>query len=334
MQSFTGVELLRVLISNNIGPILLIAFTNHALDNIITHVLDKGLTEKVVRLGSRSNDENLAKYTLEQIMRTKKSQAERSAGKQYAMMKDAQQKMSTLMFRIGSTIPAEEDLRPYLRRYCRQQHDSLYKPPSWIQLLLNDSEDWQTVLKRGSRTRTEVEIWRTGEDIAFITPPPDSTQGPNQSQNPAKKATRRYDLLPKEADEDSTTEDEDEDEEPDPPSWPDRMADFFAQFNISGIPEIPSSNRPLDQLLNNPDVWSMSIKERGDLYSHWADQVREHVRDPQKAEFNRLKHRHAEARSAWSDIMDQVCFSVILWASAGDMLIDSRQDKKSYRKRI
>lgn len=247
-------------------------------------------------------------------MRTKKSQAERSAGKQFAKMKDVQQKMSNLMFRIGSTIPAEEDLRTYLRRYCRQQHDSLYKPPLWIQWLLNDSKDWQTVLKRGSRTRTEVEIWRTGEDIAFITPPPDSTQGPNQFQNPAKKTTRGYDLLPKEAAEDSATEDEDEgeddDEEPEPPSWPEQMADFFAQFDMSGIPEIPTSNRPLDQLLNNPDLWSLSIEERGDLYSHWADQVREHVRDPQKAEFNGLKQRHAEARSVWSDIMDQVCFSV------------------------
>ncbi|KAG8908713.1 hypothetical protein FRC01_007272, partial [Tulasnella sp. 417] len=305
-KSFTGVELLRVLISNKIKPILLIAFTNHALDNIITHVLDKGLTEKVVRLGSRSTDENLAKYTLEQIMRNRSSKADRSAGRQYGIMKDAQEKMSRLMFRVASHLPEEEDLGPYLQQYFPQYHASLYRPPGWISRIIGDSMGWQTVLKRGSRKKTPVDVWKTGEDIAFITPPPDSvvndSQGPKDPEKQRKGPTRGFDLLPKEGDEDPSTEEE---EEPEPPSWLETMIDFFAEFHISSIPQIPSSNRPLHELLNTSYVWSMSMEERQTLLSYWADEARECAREPQKAEFEKLKRNHAEARNAWSDIMDQ-----------------------------
>ncbi|KAG8908691.1 hypothetical protein FRC01_007295 [Tulasnella sp. 417] len=301
-KSFTGVELLRVLISNDIKPVLLIAFTNHALDNILTHVLDKGLTENIVRLGSRSTDESLAKYTLE----NKSSKADRSAGRQYGKMKDAQEKMSRLMFRVASYLPEEEDLRPYLQQYFPQYHASLYRPPGWISRLIDDSMDWQMVLKRGSRRKTPVDVWKTGEDIAFITPPPDSavsdSQGPKDLGKQRKGATRGFDLLPKEGDEDPSTEEE---EEPKPPSWLETMTDFFEKFDISSIPEIPSSNRPLYELLNTSEVWSMSMEERQALLAHWADQARECAREPQKAEFEKLKRDHADARSAWSDIMDQ-----------------------------
>ncbi|KIO17978.1 hypothetical protein M407DRAFT_226703 [Tulasnella calospora MUT 4182] len=304
-KSFTGVELLRVLISNGIKPILLIAFTNHALDNIITHVLDKGITENIVRLGSRSNDESLAKYTLEQIMRNKSSHANKSAGKQWAMMKDAQEKMSRLMFRVVSALPEEEDLRPYLQRYYPQYHHSIYHPPSWISRLLGDSTGWQKVLKRGSREKTPVDVWKAGEDIAFITPPADpavsGSQGPKGLEKQGRGPMRGYDLLPREADEDPSTEEEDAE----PPSWLTTTTKFFADLNFISIPQIPLSNRPLEKLLNSRDVWSMSMEERRTLLSHWADEARECARDPQKAEFDGLKRRHAEARSAWSDIMDQ-----------------------------
>ncbi|KAJ7346800.1 hypothetical protein DFH08DRAFT_869366 [Mycena albidolilacea] len=56
-KSYTGVEILQVLLANHVRLILMIAFTNHALDHMLTSVLDAGITNKVVRLGSRSADE-------------------------------------------------------------------------------------------------------------------------------------------------------------------------------------------------------------------------------------------------------------------------------------
>jgi hypothetical protein len=66
-QSFTGVEIIRVLKANNIGPILLIAFTNHALDHILSSILDADITKRIVRLGRRANDERVAEYSMDKL---------------------------------------------------------------------------------------------------------------------------------------------------------------------------------------------------------------------------------------------------------------------------
>ncbi|EEB87724.1 hypothetical protein MPER_14830, partial [Moniliophthora perniciosa FA553] len=46
-KSFTGKEILRVLFANKIRPVVLIAFTNHALDHMLRSVLDAKITERV-----------------------------------------------------------------------------------------------------------------------------------------------------------------------------------------------------------------------------------------------------------------------------------------------
>ena len=66
MQSYTGVELLHVLFVNDVGPILLIAFTNQALDHMLCSVLDAGIMTDIVRLGSRTSaDEPIVQYSIE-----------------------------------------------------------------------------------------------------------------------------------------------------------------------------------------------------------------------------------------------------------------------------
>ncbi|KIO17985.1 hypothetical protein M407DRAFT_32351 [Tulasnella calospora MUT 4182] len=297
-KSFTGVELLRVLISNRIRPILLIAFTNHALDNIITHVLDKGLTKEIIRLGSRSSDETVAEYTLETIMRTKpRTQADKSAGRAYFKMKTIQEEMSSLMRKVVSPWTKEQDLRTHLQRTSPKHHTSLFTPPPWIKKLYEDSKDWQTSTKKGSRPRTKVDFWRSGEDIAFLRPPPANTsandsKGNRDPKSSDKKSMQRYKVL--DEPDDAVTPDDDKSELQE---WLTGMTDYFAKFKLNGIPQIPGSNRPLDQLLKSYDVWSMSIAERQKLYTSWTNRIRELARDPQKAEFKRLKTRHAEARN-------------------------------------
>lgn len=66
-KTFTGVELLRVLFANNAGPVLLLAYTNHALDHILRAVHDAEVTKDIVRLGSRSKDEVVSQFNLDTI---------------------------------------------------------------------------------------------------------------------------------------------------------------------------------------------------------------------------------------------------------------------------
>ncbi|KAF9506180.1 hypothetical protein BS47DRAFT_1305576 [Hydnum rufescens UP504] len=65
IQSYTGDDLLRVLVGNQVKPNLPIAFTNHALDHMLGSGLATGITKKVVRLGSRSADLKISSLSLE-----------------------------------------------------------------------------------------------------------------------------------------------------------------------------------------------------------------------------------------------------------------------------
>ncbi|KAG8998674.1 hypothetical protein FRB90_012253 [Tulasnella sp. 427] len=306
-KSFTGVELLRVLIANKIRPILLIAFTNHALDNIITHVLDKGLTTNIIRLGSRSNDETVAQYTLESILKTRpQTQADKSAGREWARMKGAQETMAQLMSKVVSRKTDEEDLRAYLGRSHPIHCNSLFNAPLWINRLYNESKDWQIASKKGSSRRTLVDFWRAGEDIDFLNPPPvnpasEGSQTFGYRQKNQQKSAKRFDALVEDSDKD-VDPDEDGSE---PEDWLTQITGYFAELNINGIPPIPQTNRPVDQLLQDSDVWSMTKAERQKLYSLWSNELREFARESQKAEFAQLKARHAEAQATWSDIKDQ-----------------------------
>jgi hypothetical protein len=66
-KSYTGIALTRALLANkkaaDLGPILVVCYTNHALDQILEHFLDSGIT-RVIRMGGRSKSELLGNLNL------------------------------------------------------------------------------------------------------------------------------------------------------------------------------------------------------------------------------------------------------------------------------
>jgi hypothetical protein len=66
-KSYTGIALTRALLANkkaaDLGPILVVCYTNHALDQILEHFLDNGIT-RVIRMGGRSKSELLSDLNL------------------------------------------------------------------------------------------------------------------------------------------------------------------------------------------------------------------------------------------------------------------------------
>lgn len=67
-KSYTGVALIKVLLANaeaaNLGPILCVCYTNHALDQLLEHLV-RGGVEQVIRIGARSKSELLKDLTLQ-----------------------------------------------------------------------------------------------------------------------------------------------------------------------------------------------------------------------------------------------------------------------------
>ncbi|KAL7762647.1 hypothetical protein ACKLNR_009182 [Fusarium oxysporum f. sp. zingiberi] len=69
-KSYTGEKIIKVLMKSrkraNLGPILCVCYTNHALDQLLEHLLDDG-TKSIIRIGSRSKSERLQNLNLRSI---------------------------------------------------------------------------------------------------------------------------------------------------------------------------------------------------------------------------------------------------------------------------
>ncbi|RYC57088.1 hypothetical protein CHU98_g9120 [Xylaria longipes] len=72
-KSYTGEKIIKVLLANKgrgkLGPILCVCYTNHALDQLLEHLLDEGV-EQIIRIGSRSKSERLENLNLRFVART------------------------------------------------------------------------------------------------------------------------------------------------------------------------------------------------------------------------------------------------------------------------
>ncbi|KAG6087821.1 hypothetical protein E4U15_007340 [Claviceps sp. LM218 group G6] len=82
-KSYTGEKIIQVLLQNKtkaqLGPILCVCYTNHALDQLLEHLLDNGI-EKVMRIGSRSKSERMVSLNLTNIVQGfDKTKSERHA---------------------------------------------------------------------------------------------------------------------------------------------------------------------------------------------------------------------------------------------------------------
>jgi hypothetical protein len=69
-KSYTGEKIVKVLLKSRqvakLGPILCVCYTNHALDQLLEHLLDDG-TERIIRIGSRSKSERLQALNLRSV---------------------------------------------------------------------------------------------------------------------------------------------------------------------------------------------------------------------------------------------------------------------------
>ncbi|KAJ6625897.1 P-loop containing nucleoside triphosphate hydrolase protein [Mycena sp. CBHHK59/15] len=176
-KSYTGVEILRVLLANKVKPILMIAFTNHALDHMLTSVLDAEITNKVVRLGSRSMDEKISKYSMETIeMVAGRNRLDQSFRRHYRDLKVVEEEIRSLMNKFLKADITSDEFESYLEVQYTEHYDHLHYPPTWVNMLRNvfrdrDDSTWMRAGKRGKSELDDDSIyayWRDGKDLEFL----------------------------------------------------------------------------------------------------------------------------------------------------------------------
>ncbi|KDQ57638.1 hypothetical protein JAAARDRAFT_270513 [Jaapia argillacea MUCL 33604] len=369
-KSYTGVELLRVLLANKIRPILMIAFTNHALDHMLLSVLDANITKSIVRLGSRSTEERLANFNIETLeMVAGKSRLDRMSSGYHRAVKEVEGDLGALMKNYLRKSVEGPEMLSYLEVQYPEHSEHFKHPPSWVSLLYHLESDsgpdgeWQQGGRKSQKEATDKTIygyWRNCLDIEFLRTSQESNRVHSSPSAPAPNPTpvrppaqpsfpraNQYDLLATLEDEGALTEDDlDEGPEATPeerwmnaplvahdepsvkseplvvrPKTPpapsphppiileatdvNDLPGFFAQFGYDGIPILSTTDKPLEALLEQDDVWSMSVAERGRLNTYWIEVFRINAYQTQTEDFERLRRKHAEALRQYNEGRDE-----------------------------
>ncbi|KAH7335671.1 hypothetical protein B0J17DRAFT_769501 [Rhizoctonia solani] len=304
-KSYTGLQLIRVLVKSEVSPILLVAFTNQALDHMLKDILDEEITANIVRLGSRfAVDESLAHYSLEELEKGAGSSSKRSKnsemGAAYKEMKEIEGEMAQLMRSITrGRIPGDQ-MEGYLSSsHPRHFKELVQNTPAWISVLFSEATKgrlgWSTAGKLVASS-SKVDFWLDGRDIRFLEPPQthaESVPQPLATSNRYMQLTGGRNPDPAEQNSDHVSKHQA------------FVYQHIRQHGLHAIPPIPTTNRLPRELQSDPRVWCMSITERRRLYDAWYMPASELIRQQQLNEFKSLRRRHSLALFAFNEAKEE-----------------------------
>ncbi|CAG8445859.1 16122_t:CDS:10, partial [Cetraspora pellucida] len=232
-KTFVGVELMRVLLANrtttNIGPILTICFTNHALDQFLENLLKVGI-QNIVRLGSRSRSEIIRDFNLEEICRNRARSKHQGwlLAQGYKELEQIEKKADQLQNSLTNKFLDWNDVSIYLKVEY-PDHLRNFQYPDIPDFLLeptaeDDEEDgkWRKAKNKRNKKRSVFLQWV------------DDSEDANEYAN-------EYD-------------------------------DYIQNWLLSWTR--PSSNRSLEELKVDPNIWQMSSAERATLYECWKEDIK------------------------------------------------------------
>ncbi|KAI0398028.1 hypothetical protein F5Y17DRAFT_413210 [Xylariaceae sp. FL0594] len=155
-KSYTGEKIIKVLLANkkrgNIGPILCVCYTNHALDQLLTSLVDDGV-KQIVRIGSRSKSERLEAVNLRAVAKT----VERTKPEKRQMWETSQAMANHERTMTKSLANLDQCLgRPALQDYLVVHH------PGHHQALFGNQVDEEGFQEVRYRAHQLVDQWLKG----------------------------------------------------------------------------------------------------------------------------------------------------------------------------
>jgi hypothetical protein len=290
-----------VLLNSRLSSIVLIAYTNHALDHMLSEILDSNITSNFVRLGSRSSDERIAEYTLDKLEKVaSKTTLDRTIGRQYHAMKSLEEQMIKVMRSIQMPTLSWDVIDSYLSIHYTEHREAFDNPPYWIKIIYDQKQEeveqngtWTQVKGKGKAREDDPELagtlygfWKNGEDIAFITPvfvAPVQPQKSKKSRGKTPAAAFGPAVLPP------------------------QTLDFFQELGFGGmVPPIPTGTRPTKSLLDISTVWAMSRDERKRLAAEWERDIRLMAYQSNLSRYSKLREEYQEACKDYQDVRDEV----------------------------
>ncbi|CUA77040.1 NFX1-type zinc finger-containing protein 1 [Homo sapiens] [Rhizoctonia solani] len=295
-------ELIRVLVKNRVAPILLVAFTNHALDHMLNGILNAGITDKIVRLGSQTSiDERLSKYAIEKVEKEEGESRLGYSGKSvYREMKILESQMKGLMDDISARNVPSSHIEQHISAAYPHHHGEFFQHvPAWISAIApkaNDAEEgWKTVGEPLNQNESIIDFWLRADDFRFLETHRQS--GATTKGGPQVTSSNKFKSLT------SGTGTNDESSTSTSQNY---LRNFLHGHGLKNTPKIPETNRSIDVLLKNPKVWRMSRKERAALYKAWGNETIGLTHAIQIQQFEDFKRAHEETAGHHKEITDQL----------------------------
>ncbi|KAM4063725.1 AAA domain-containing protein [Hirsutella rhossiliensis] len=166
-KSYTGEKIIKVLLANKkqtqIGPILCVCYTNHALDQLLEHLLDDGV-DKVIRIGSRSKSERLEDLNLRAVAgKMDRTKSEKSGLYHMALsIKDIVQQTKGLLKQLSQS-GSWRTVKAFLSENHPTQHVELFgKAEDGFEVVIHHPErvvdQWLAGGARDSRQPRELRV--------------------------------------------------------------------------------------------------------------------------------------------------------------------------------
>ncbi|KAF8656766.1 hypothetical protein AX16_002444 [Volvariella volvacea WC 439] len=329
-KSYTGVELLRVLLPKA-KPILMIAFTNHALDHMLNSVLDAEITQNIVRLGGRSADERISRFSLEKLeVAAGRSRLNRSFARYHKQLRDLEEEIGHFMKKVSNPTFTTDDILNHIRFAYPGHQDELLNPPPWVQGLrefeLKEIEEgWETT-KKNQFDSSLYGFWREGRDLRRLHAEREAQQqrrfvaAQAAVLNSQKRAGNQFALLQDHAEPggDSFVADEEAEGMHDYETTmeeevPLTAADYLSVvYGVHELPWIPDTDRPWEALLDDDCVWQMSLRERQKLHQYWIAEIKEREQPLRLQEYSDLRERHKEIFAQHQEARDEARRQLLL----------------------
>ncbi|KAJ9132560.1 p-loop containing nucleoside triphosphate hydrolase protein [Coniochaeta hoffmannii] len=158
-KSFTGEKIIKALIANkgkaDLGPILCVCYTNHALDQLLEHLLDEG-TKDIIRIGSRSKSERIQDLSLRTVAQTvERTKTEKRSLYEFDSEMKSQVSEVTRDLRSLETSSSWRSVKSFLSSNYPNHHQQLFGH------MQADEEGWEQVVHKPDRL---IATWLNGGD--------------------------------------------------------------------------------------------------------------------------------------------------------------------------
>ncbi|KAL0023606.1 hypothetical protein WJX77_006297 [Trebouxia sp. C0004] len=250
-----------------VGPVLIVCFTNHALDQFLEGLLAAGLTD-MVRVGGRSKNDALAQYNIHELVRDKAMPAqkqllygcynragalEQRIGELKASLMQGELAWPAVKHHVEMVAP---DLHESLVSRKRPMDDEFEEAVSnkrhfwwqWLHGHRRNNAQNKAAAAADARAQASQVAGHNSFDV-LAEQPNFQTTGPPATEVPAAANTE-------------------------PGEWGEQGVAALAGQRLAGQRLHIAPNRDLEDLLAAEDAWTMTRTEREMLYNCWDEQLR------------------------------------------------------------